>query len=776
MADGFPASSRRLQATIEQANAWNHLKEWRKAADLLQQNNGVFQAIARTNAANEWVLRGQLLLGEALLGQKDYAAAEAALGPMTRLQLPAALDWERQCLACRILRDRGLPEAALEGSTNLLALSVKTDQRLLQARSAAFQADLFEQLGQSTNAIAAYEKNLTNGFPAEFQRDALLKITRLLLAQHPPRIGEAAQRLGKFLDQYPETGAADQALLTLGELRLREYQACLATNAIALNATNAAPGTNALDQAQTAFQQLADRFPHSPLVGKALLGVGWCYWYRPEDRIAESQAAFQSAAQRLQPSLEQAIAWFKLADTQFRQTNYAAALANYSNVLAQCAALPEVRTNLCEPALYQTVRAALAAGKLEVATNALAQLIATYPRGFHTDEAALLIGQEVRGRNPTVAREILSEFARRVPDSPLMPQVQLAVGSTYEQQEQWDKAIAHYDAWLATRTNSPAPLAEYFRAQACFQAGRLTNAFNGFTNFLARFPTNQYAPLAQWWVADYFFRQGGPGLVEAEKNYQAIYQNTNFQAIYQNTNLPLRDLSYRAMLMAGRAAVARQSWEDARDYFIKLANDTNCPPHLRAQAFFAYGDYWMSRDSTNKMADYQQAINAYDQSCKVNPSGEQAAAAWGAKANCSLQWALGSQQYDLLTNAVAAFQQVLAATNANVTARSIAKVGLGVTLEKQAQQKAGDEQAELLDQALTNYLAVFDGKILREGEKRDLFWTKEASLKAAHLAESLQQWDQAIGVYERLQEWIPALAARFQKNIDRCKELQREKN
>ena len=67
---------------------------------------------------------------------------------------------------------------------------------------------------------------------------------------------------------------------------------------------------------------------------------------------------------------------------------------------------------------------------------------------------------------------------------------------------------------------------------------------------------------------------------------------------------------------------------------------------------------------------------------------------------------------------------------------------------------------------------VFYGKptVLHEGEKGDPFWTRKAGLEAARLAESQGQWDQAIKVYERLQELMPVLRPRTEKSIARAQE------
>ena len=98
----FPASSRRLEAAISEAGALARLTEWPRLIALLRETNGVFQAAARTNAADKWVPQGYLLLGEALLAQKDYRAAEATLRPLGKRMLEPQIAWQWQYLLCRV--------------------------------------------------------------------------------------------------------------------------------------------------------------------------------------------------------------------------------------------------------------------------------------------------------------------------------------------------------------------------------------------------------------------------------------------------------------------------------------------------------------------------------------------------------------------------------------------------------------------------------------------------------------------------------------------------
>jgi len=741
LAHDFPDSPRRLEATVREATTRARLSQWSRVLNLLRDTNGVFQAASRANVTNEMVARGYLLLSEAHLRNGEDPLAERALHALDGRPLNPQLEWQRRYLLCRILAASGKTEAALAATTNLLAVAPAAGPGGFQAESFALHAELLERLKHPAEALAAFQQNLACEVPPERQRQAVAKVTELSLALN--RLPQAALALQKFIDQCPGAACADLALLTLGELRLREHELLLTPVAAATPSTNAPAATNYLQQALTYFQTLTNKIPQSPLLGKALLDIGWCFWL--EDRLPASQSAFLAAIPRLPVSSDQAMAYFKLGDVQFRRTNFSGAITSYAAVVDKFASFPEVTNTLVEAALYQIVRAGLAANNLATVTNALAKMLVWYPHGSQTDHAVLLAGQEICLRDPAAARSLFTQVETRAPNSPLRPELQLAIAHTYEQENRWTEAIHQYSDWLTVFTNHAGQArAEYSRARACSKANLQTNAFSYFTNFLARFPDTEFAPLAQWWVAGYYYRVLGD-LKAAEQNYQVIYQHTNW---------PVTDLTYQARMMAGHVAFDRGGWNDARDYFSKLVNNTNCPAPLRAQAWIALGDTLVSQDSTNKAADYSQAITAYDQVSSVCPSNEIVALALGQKASCLLQCANSTEDYLTVSNA---FRQVIDAPQADAKARSIAKVGIGVTLEKMALLRAGRERAGLFNQALNNYLDVFDRKILKPNEQPDPFWTREAGLKAARLAESLKLFRQAANVYQRLQDLFPPL-------------------
>jgi TolA-binding protein len=748
----YPASSHRLEAAIGETAARARLGQWPRIIELLQDANGVFQIAARANATNELALRGYLLLSEAQLAQGNYAAAQAALQPVASLPLQPRLAWQRQFLVTRVHLDQGQMAPAFSAATNLLVLATNANDSPILAETYALYAGLMERMGHVDEAIDTYERNLTDSFPAERQRQALLKIAELSMSQN--NLSKAIQVLDRFSTQHKGAPFRDLGLLTLGELRLRQHLQSPAASAPPATGTNVAPATNELALAIAAFTNFVAEFPQSQFIGKSELDLGWCYWH--SGNMDKAIAAFRAAAEKLPPSNDQATALFKMADAQFKTGDFAGAITNYQAVVERAKSIPETRTNLAEPALYQLTRAALSSGKLADATNAMQQILTDFPTNYLTERAVLLTGQALTPGDPAKARQVFSEFTNSAPNSLLLPEVQLAIARTFERETNWPQAIAVYGGWLSKFTNSPArPRATYSLGWAYLQAQQETNAFQTFTNFVAQFPSDPLAPVAQWWVADYYYR-----------NSQWLQAEYNYQSLYKNTNLAGKQISYEAKMMAGRTAFRRLGWKDATDHFTSLSSDIRLSNYW-AQAAFAYGDVLMSQDSTNKLEDYREAVKAFDQIYLNLPTNPIAVLALGEKASCFLQWAQTGSQYEA---AAVEFQKVLTNQLANSTTRAIAQVGIAVVLEKQAQQKTGPEQTALLKQAQTNYLNVFYPKDGDPKERLDLFWIKKAGLEAARLCEALQEWPQAQAIYSRLAQMMPALAPTFEKKAARARE------
>ena len=286
------------------------------------------------------------------------------------------------------------------------------------------------------------------------------------------------------------------------------------------------------------------------------------------------------------------MAKFKIGDALYKLKDFPGARENYQAVLDQFGNFPDVAKSLGDRALYQILRTDMKMTNAPGAEAAMQQLLEKFPTSELRDNSLLLMAEGFSDWGlATNAFEAFQNFARMFPDSPLKPQVELGMARTYERDQKWTDAITNYQNWLHEYpTNELLPQVEYALGWANYQAGRETNALGLFTSFVTQFPTNELAPRAQWWVADYFFRLGGTNFLDAEKNYELIFQNTN--AVWKNSSL-----FYPAQLMAGRSAEGRQGFPDAVNYLTRLIADTNCPPSTATQAMLAYGGVLMRKDS-----------------------------------------------------------------------------------------------------------------------------------------------------------------------------------
>lgn len=700
----FPESPLALSAVVEAGAAQEKLGNWAPLAELLGATNGVFQRAAALDAANELVSRGRLLLAQGRLAQQDFTGAEAVLKLLNPQTLAPKLEWQRDYLLGQVKSGAGDLEAALAVTTNLLSVARSLKNAGWLADSVVFHGALLEKMGRLPEAMAAWSENLAADMPAEKQKQAVLKVAGLAAAQNDFTNAEA--RLEKFLAQFADSPAAELALLTLGELHLKDFAGQPAA-------------TNHLVSAHTNFDRLIGGFTNSPLAGKAHLDRGWCFWL--EGKFPESGTNFQ-AALKLPPSEDLAVARFKLGDALFAQNNFIGARENYNAVLTEFDAFPAVASSLGDRALYQMLRASLELKDTPGAEAAMQRLLDVFPKSELVDNSLLLTIQGISDfSSPAQARDVFQKYQQQLSASALLPQVELAVARTFEREQNWPAAIASYEDWLKKYpTNAALPQVEYAVGWANYQAGRETNAFQLFTTFVARFPADTNAPLAQWWVADHFFRLGGTNYPDAEKNYEYIFQTPAWN------NSPL---VYPAQLMAGRAAVGRQGFPDAVRYFQGLF--TNGPAEdLKNQARFAYGSVLKqldSLDTNHPFSNFETATNVFAQIYAANPTNETGALACSELGDCC--FAMGA--LDAATNA---FAQVMQSPYAGVGLRSRAQVGLGLTLEKKAALLPAAERKPLLTLALENYHDVFY-------TTDNPFWKKKAGLQALPLMVSLRVGD-----------------------------------
>ena len=735
LAETFPDSPLSLGAIVEAAAACEKLGEPGRARldELLSATNGVFARTAQLDPDNEQVASGRLLLAQSRFSRNNFAGADAVLGRLNPQTLAPEQDYQRLHLLSRVKTAVNDLDAALSATTNLMQVARLQKNAARQAESVALHGTLLEKKNLLPEAVLAWQENLTNSAPAERQREAILKIAALAAAQN--NFMDAAAMLDRFLAQSPKSPVAELALLTAGELSLREFAAQPAAS-------------NQLALAREKFDRLLAADTNSALAGRAFLDRGWCRWLAGNTN--DSLADFQKAALNLPASEDLAVAKFKTGDVLFLREEFSGARMNYQSVLEDFGDFPAVAQSLGARALYQILRADLKLDDLAGAEAAMRQLLEKFPASELADNSLLLVGEAFSdfGR-PANAFQAFQDFGKQFPGSPLLPQAEFAAAQTFEREQNWPAAITNYEAWLKNfPTNGLRPQVKFALAQAQFHAGNEAGAFALFTGFVTEFPTNRLAPLAQWWVADHFFRATNFAGVE---NFFAA--ETNYENIFQNPAWENSEVFYQARLMAGRAAMGRLGFSDASRYFVWLINNaTNCPLELRVQARFAYGHALMQSDATdtNKLAaSFQSAIGVFDQVRQLCPTNEWGARAWSETGDCNMQ--LGDM--DAATNAYA---QVVNSPVSGAGLRSRARVWLGLALEKKAALLPPSERNPLLTLALENYQAVLYPDV------GDSFWTKKAGLQALPLMIALQTGDVG-ALITRMEGWFPQLKDSLEK-------------
>ena len=432
LAQKFPKSPSRLRAVVEAAAAFGQMTNWSKVDDLLGDTNGVFQRAARLEPGNELVLDGELSLENSKYQQRDFRGVTVVYEWLTNQW--QTLNQIQQCQGAYLFYQANLElgdfATALAAATSLVQIAGSPPNQEWLATAWASQGEALEQLSRTDEAIAAYRENLTNA-PVKQKRYAILKIAELEFVHGD--LTNAEEALTNFLARFPEAVSADIALLTLGELQLKDYAA-------------QPSATNGLAAARDSFDQFISEFTNSPLLGKAYLDRGWCRWLAGD--LTNSLADFISAAQSPGlPPEDLAGARFKMGDAMFALTNYAGALENYRAVLDDFTNLPAVAGVLGDRALYQSLRANLQLTNYDGASNALAQILKRFPSSDLAPDSTLLYGEGLAAANGARARAVFQQFLVQFPGSPLRAEVEFAIARTMN----WKKSGPRhhgYQGWL----------------------------------------------------------------------------------------------------------------------------------------------------------------------------------------------------------------------------------------------------------------------------------------------------------------------------------------
>jgi TolA-binding protein len=750
----FPNSALRTESFYGQGAALAKTGDWRLVLEAVGPGNALFTRAAAAKPDDEAVSRSLLLAAEANSHLGSSAAAAQGLAELGSRKLPPDLAWRRLYLLCKLEIDAGRPASALALTTNLTEIAVSVGQQALQAESVLLQGEVLEKLERRTEAADLYERNLGLLAPEARSRARLKIVNNYLEDPHADNTSNTTVRLEALIQQSPKDEAADLARLTLGEFRLKRFLREAAAGS--LEGAAFPPGaSNTLSLALTNFNQVIEAPQAASLSGRALADAGWCFWFL--GRIREAEAAFQKAVERLPPSESRVAARFKLADAEFKLGELEEAQTNYRAVLLDEHALGDKNAGLFDQALHQLLRTSLLRDDPAAAEAAVGDLLRRFPGSALTDRNLYLFGGAlIQARKPEEARDLLSEFAQKFPDSPLRAEAELAVAETFMESGDFAEALRRYGEWKVRHPGDRLlARAAFSEALAADKAGFETNSFSMMTNFLAMYPAHPLGPLARKWVADSLFNR--QIYTEAERNYQELYSATNAP----------RNLAYEARLMAGRSAYERQGVGEAATYFKQLMDllqkETNAPPVLVAETSILLGDTLFQQylQSTNRSGqDIWDVIPAFGLATNAMPGTIYEARALGRIGDydfefSALKESLSKDHSDPnnYTNALANYEAVLACKGADDGLRGQAEVKIGLILERR----------KLPQQALERYLDLVYPK--EKPGPGGFYWLYRAGMEAARIYEEGGQPEKAASIYARLAEKLPAFKAALDKRI-----------
>jgi len=742
-----PLSERALTAALGQAQSLYKLGDLKKSIATLEPADGPFQSAASARPGDPLIVDGRLLLANAYFDLGELGAARLLLENLPDTGLSPERYWQKHYMLTSVYLNEARLDRALNGATNLVQLAKGIADPVFAARSADFHGDVLRRMSQLDAAVVLYEQNLATNVPPDWRRSALLKIVDLYVEEN--QLSNAVQRLQRLFIRHPGDPATGLSHLTLGELRLRQFYE--------LPDTSRLNSTNLLSEALGHFDVILKGDVDVDLMGKSWLGRGWALWEWGNlsgkgFQLSLAQQAYSNAVIGLPKSREQAIAQFKVADCMFLKANYAAASSKYWAAISIATNTVGFDNRLVDQALYQIVRSGVEQQDLPSASQAVSNLIEWFPSSFYSDRSLLLYGQALNGQGkPSESRTVLASFAKVFSKSTLLPEAQLAIARTHVMDGSWVSSILEYARWVTNYPAHPAlAQAEFDRAWLNHQAGNSARAFQLFTNYVVRFPTNQLAPVAQKWIADHQFQSGK--FIEAEQGYRRLFENTNLLA-------NAHGMEWEARLSAGRSAFFRQEHAAAELLLASVVNATNAPVAELARAEFYLGD--VAADQTGRtptnlldaLPHYQRVANELPNS-PLNPS------AWGRIGDCHLQ--LGN-----LDSAMEAYRIVTELPSADVTTRSQAGLGLAHVLDKLAEAAGETEEREKLrKRSLEQCMEiVFGGNLRSANEKLDPFWVKEAGLMAGRLARLLGRAEQERKVYSRLAKELPGMSL-WQAKLD----------
>ncbi len=743
----YPESQNRLNYAFREAWVLFRMEDYENALARLIREDQPFQEASRQSETSGdpgltlTRLRGRLLLAETYLKMKDFEQAKRVLDAIPDWSLSDELVWRREFVLTQLqLAEENLIEAR-QSATRLLAWARSIDSAEWISESVALKGDVLQANGQYDAALATYEQNLSSKTHVARRRQARLKMVELGLLMN--QSSEVLSRLESMLEEPQPDASLDVVLLTMGEIRLKQY---FGSNEVGRQKGADLPSRDLLVIARGHLEQMLRDYPQSAYYGRALYALGWCFWEQEDG--AQSMDAFAKAKGALPLSMEHAESLFKQGDLYLIQGDARRALGLYHEMQDTYQENEEVRAQLFDQLLYQSLKAAITAEDVSAASRIAEDIIQHYPSGPFTQRSQLMLGQELMHiRKLEEARSLFMRMLERFDDFASRPLVELSVARSYELEGDWAQALVGYNQWLEQFSgDSREPEVLYGRAWLEDRLGKTSEAMEHFQIMLKAFPHHPNALLASNWIGDHYFNQGD--FSEAEAAYgQVIAAKADGSESH----------SARARLMLAKCRFYQNDYEGVLEHLSPLLEDAaimeSMGKDFMAEVFLCQGDaqFAFARTTTpyNPVA-LGRASNAYTTVYAVHRPNRWEPLAWGRRGD--LLYFSGEDYQE----AINAYEEALKYEYLNIGTRSQLAVSLGLAKERLSESEDGTRDMAMETEALNHYLHVVYQKNLKRGEVTDAFWLREAGIRAMAILERQDNWVQAKAFTDYLSKLLPS--------------------
>ena len=724
----FPDSSRRLESTISSAFIAAQREDWTRVILLLRPANGIFQTQLGGGAEGDLLQEGCLLLSGAFLEQKDQVSAKLLLD-----MLPRAMTVNRaqrkELLNIRVSMASGNFSETM-GKLNQLQ---KGDTEWL-IQIARLKVALLVKQKKWLTAAQVYVSLASEDIDPVASEGIYLK-SAFLFIQGGDHV--SAERALKSILNYPELNKSHPVVnCILGEMALLE--------------------SDKVQDALKYFEAMKGNSVDQEIEARMLWGMGRCN-HLLGDMSSASDFLYRAIDISKNNDLRAGILYSE-GLLKVSEGDWVGAAEDFDRAISSKSIEHPLVLN--DAARYMQIKVVLEATGLAEAEPILERLRSTTSPLLNNALLMMIQGAVRRGQMDD-ANKFLVEFRQREPGKNLLAAAELEHIRIQVSKERWTESVALYDKWLRDhRDNQLAAKVKLDRAWALNRSGQSQIAESAYKDIASSSDVSTEAFTAKIWLADKAFNTVT----------NRIYAERLYQEVAGATNSPPQ-LRQRAQMMSGRAAVARQGYDDARKSFSSLLDDRSTTESVRAKAVFALGDLTLidiGASTEDSLARLTQSTNAFYSVIQIAPTNNLAARAWGKIGDGCLL--ISKAHPSFLLHAKKAYQNSLSVTAENdVYTSSQAHMGLAYTIERLAVGNGSEK--ELFNESLGHFLAVFYGQHLDASQKHNPYWRGQSRLAALRILEQLKSYEQALKICEELEHLFPGMKPGLRARKGRLEKL-----